>query len=88
MREPLPTPAPKAKLRFVATLLETLGRDHTTAPIPPREARWAVFRAGTERPFAREAVLEKAAAELGVKAKDLELALFACWRARETADIR
>lgn len=77
MREPLPTPAPKAKLRFVATLLETLGRDDTTAPIPPREARWGVFRAGAVRPFAREAVLAKAAAELGIKAEDLELALFA-----------
>ena len=77
MREPLPTPAPKAKLRFVATLLETLGCNQTTAPIPPREARWAIFRAAASRPFAREAVLENAAGELGVKTEDLEPALFA-----------
>jgi predicted nuclease of restriction endonuclease-like RecB superfamily len=77
MREPLPTPAPKGKLRFVATLLETLGCDHTSAPVPPREARWVTFRAAASRPLTREAVLAEVAENLGVAAEDLELALFA-----------
>ena len=77
MREPLPTRAPKAKLRYVATLLETLGCDHPTAPVPPREARWAVFPAAASRPFVREALLAKIASELGVEREELELALFA-----------
>ncbi len=77
MREPLPTRAPKGKLRFVATLLETLGTDQAAAPVPPREARWAAFRAATARPFAREAVLATAARELGVEAEALEASLFA-----------
>ena len=77
MREPLPTPAPKGKLRFVATLLETLGCDHMVARVPPREARWVTFRAAALRPFTREAVLADVAGNLGVKAEDLEVALFA-----------
>jgi predicted nuclease of restriction endonuclease-like RecB superfamily len=77
MREPLPTPAPKSKLRFVANLLEMLGCDHTSAPVPPREARWAAFRAAASRPFVREAVVAEVAGKLGVKAEELELALFA-----------
>ncbi|MDQ2646541.1 MAG: DUF790 family protein [Myxococcota bacterium] len=77
MREPLPTRAPKSKLRFVAALLETLGTDQAAAPVPPREARWSAFRAATARPFTRESVLAKAAEGLGVRVEALESSLFA-----------
>lgn len=77
MREPLSTRAPKSKLRFVAALLETLGTGEAAAPVPPREARWAAFRAATARPFTREVVLASAAGELGVRAEELEASLFA-----------
>lgn len=77
LREPLPRPAPKGKLRLVATLLESLGCDHTSAPVPPREARWATFRAAASRPLNRASVLANVAESLGVTAEDLEVALFA-----------
>ena len=53
MREPLTVPAPKAKLRFVAGLLETLGAEQAPAPAPSREARALVFRAAATRPSSR-----------------------------------
>jgi predicted nuclease of restriction endonuclease-like RecB superfamily len=77
MHEPLSVRAPKAKLRFVAKLLETLACDRAAAPVPPREARALTFRAATSRPFARDVVLANVAGELRVGAPELELALFA-----------
>jgi predicted nuclease of restriction endonuclease-like RecB superfamily len=77
MREPLPLPAPKAKLRFVAGLLERLGEDRTAVPVPPREARDLTFRAAKARPFVRDHVLARIAGELHVSPAELEIALFA-----------
>ena len=43
LREPLPTRAPKAKLRVAIHVLDALCRDRTTSATPPKEARAAVF---------------------------------------------
>jgi predicted nuclease of restriction endonuclease-like RecB superfamily len=77
MREPLTAPAPKGKLRFVTNYLETLGCDHATAAVPPREARSLTFRAARSRAVPRSNVLTETAGELGISVEDLELALFA-----------
>jgi len=77
MREPLPVAAPRAKLRVVSHLLDAMGRDHTAAAVPPREARWSTFRAAAARPMARDRVLASTADLLGVAQIELESALFA-----------
>ena len=77
IREPLPVPAPKTKLRMAIHVLDSLGRDKTNACVPPRDARWLVFRAAAGSTAPRERVLEVVAKSLGVTATDLEAALFA-----------
>jgi uncharacterized protein len=77
--DPLPSPAPKAKLRVAARVLESVTRDRPTSVVPPSEARWRVFRAAAVAdPLAsRESILEKAAVEASATPAELEAALFA-----------
>jgi predicted nuclease of restriction endonuclease-like RecB superfamily len=77
MREPLPVPAPRAKLRLVTHLMESMGSDQTAAPVPPREARAVAFRAAASRAKDRGTVLFEASSELGVSSDALEGSLFA-----------
>jgi len=77
LREPLPVRAPKAKLRIAMHVLDALCRDRTTAVVPPKEARAALFRAAVAKPGPRAAVLGAVAASFGVSAAELESALFA-----------
>jgi predicted nuclease of restriction endonuclease-like RecB superfamily len=77
LREPLPAPAPKAKLGIAARVLESLTRDRASAALPPPQARWRVFRAAAEGSGPREAILQKAADEANVAPAEIEAALFA-----------
>jgi predicted nuclease of restriction endonuclease-like RecB superfamily len=77
MREPLPVRAPRAKLRVALHVLDTLAQDRSAAAVPPREARWSLFRAAAARPLDRERVLENVASVLGVGPAELESSLFA-----------
>ncbi len=77
MREPLPTFAPKAKLRIAAQVLDALSGGRTVSALPPREARWRVFRAASRVATPREAVLQSVAEEAAISRTDLEAALFA-----------
>ena len=77
LREPLPTRAPKAKLKIAAAVLDSLTRERTTAVVPPKEARAAVFREASLTQAARSTVLSSVAASLGVTSLGLEEALFA-----------
>jgi uncharacterized protein len=77
LREPLPVPAPKFKLRMATHVLDALSRDRASACVPPRDARWLVFRAAAMTTEPRDRVLECVAKSLGVAATDLESALFA-----------
>lgn len=75
--EPLPSPAPKAKLKVASRVLDALTRDRTESPVPPPEARWRVFRAACTEADGRDAVLLRVATEVGVAVAELEAALFA-----------
>jgi hypothetical protein len=77
LRDPLPVPSPRAKLRAAIHVLDALGRDRTTAAVPPREARWSVFRAASADGSKREVVLGGVAKSLGVTPEELEASLFA-----------
>lgn len=77
LQEPLPSPAPKAKLRVAARVLESMTRDRAASAIPAPEARWRVFRAAADDRSGRESILQKAAAEVNVTPAELEAALFA-----------
>jgi len=77
LREPLAQRAPLAKLRVGSHVLDAIGRDRVSACVPPREARWALFRAAATSTSSRERTLSEVAATLGVSADALEAALFA-----------
>jgi predicted nuclease of restriction endonuclease-like RecB superfamily len=77
LREPLAVPSPKAKLRVAIHVLDVLGRDRTTAPVLPREARWSVFRAASASRAPRDVVLCSVGQSLGVTPDELEASLFA-----------
>ena len=77
LREPLPVFAPKAKLKLASHVLDALGRHRTSSRVPPRDARWLVFRAACGTGASRERVLERVARSLSISASDLESALFA-----------
>ena len=77
LQEPLPSPAPKAKLRVAARVLEAMTRDRATSAIPAPEARWRVFRAAADDGRDRDAILHRVADEVSVTPVDLEAALFA-----------
>jgi len=79
LREPLPSPAPKAKLRVAARVLESMTRDRAASAVPPWEARWRVFRAAAaaDPAVSRESILNAAAGEAKIDPAELEAALFA-----------
>lgn len=77
LREPLPTRAPKAKLRIAIHVLDALCRDRPAASVPPKEARAAVFREASQSRASRTDVLNRVAVSLQVTAVELEQALFA-----------
>jgi len=78
-------PAPKAKQRLAADVLQRLAEAQIIAAVPPREARWEVFSAASLTAATRNAVLEETAALLGTDAASLEAALFADLRSECTA---
>jgi predicted nuclease of restriction endonuclease-like RecB superfamily len=77
LQEPLPSPAPKAKLRVASRVLESMTRDRAASAIPAPDARWRVFRAAADDRSGRESILQQAAAEANVVPAELEAALFA-----------
>ena len=77
LREPLPLRTPKAKLQIAVVVLDALCRARPIAAVPAREARAALFRAGSRCLMPRAAVLSAVAASLGVTSDELEAALFA-----------
>jgi predicted nuclease of restriction endonuclease-like RecB superfamily len=83
LREPLPVRAPVAKLRVAGHVLDAIGRGKTSACIPPRDARWFVFRAASKARAPRDEVLRTAAASLDVAAEELDSALFADLRGEQ-----
>jgi predicted nuclease of restriction endonuclease-like RecB superfamily len=85
LKEPLSTPAPKAKQRLAVDVLQRLTDARTEAAVPPREARWAAFIAATGAAAPRSEVLELAAGQLGTDVESLEAALFADLRSECTA---
>ena len=85
LKEPLITPAPKAKQRLAVDVLQRLTDARANADVPPREARWAAFTAAATNPAPREEVLGVAAAQLGVDVESLEAALLADLRSERAA---
>lgn len=84
LKEPLTTPAPKAKQRWAAEVLQRLTEARAKAAVPPREARWAAFTVAAKAAAPRGDVLEKAGLLLGTDAESLEAALFADLRSEGT----
>jgi predicted nuclease of restriction endonuclease-like RecB superfamily len=77
LRDPAPG-APDDKRRLVAHLLLGMARSRIESPVPPREARAALFMAAGRCPGdAREAVVARCAGELGVSPAALMGSLFA-----------
>ena len=84
LREPLITPAPKAKQRWAVEVLQRLTEARAKAAVPPREARWAAFSTAANAAAPRDEVLTSAALLLGTDAESLEAALFADMRSEST----
>jgi predicted nuclease of restriction endonuclease-like RecB superfamily len=77
LRDPAPG-APDAKRRLVAHLLLGMARSRVESPLPPREARAALFTASAREPAdTRDAVIARCAGELGVSPTALLASLFA-----------
>ncbi|HEX9244029.1 MAG TPA: DUF790 family protein [Anaeromyxobacter sp.] len=77
LRDPSPG-APDDKRRLVAYLLLGMARSRVESPVPPREARAALFTASGRSPAdARDAVIARCAGELGVSPAALLGSLFA-----------
>jgi len=77
LRDPTPG-APDDKRRLVAHLLLGMARSRVESPVPPREARAALFMAsGRFQADARDAVIARCAGELGVSPAALVESLFA-----------
>ncbi len=77
LQEPLPSPAPKAKLCVAARVLESMNRDRAESAISPPEARRRVFRGAADARGDRESILQKVGDEVNVTPAELESALFA-----------
>ena len=77
LQEPLPTRAPRAKLRIAIHVLDALSRERTVSLLPPKQARAAVFREAAATSVPRGAVLSRVAESFGVTALETESALFA-----------
>lgn len=84
LKEPLATPAPKAKQRWAVEVLQRLTEGRAKAAIPPRDARWATFAAAATVAAPRSEVLKSAALLLGTDAESLDAALFADLRSEST----
>ncbi len=77
LRDPAPG-APDDKRRLVAHLLLGLARSRVDSPVPPREARAALFTAAGRFPEdTRDVVVARCAGELGVSPAALKGSLFA-----------
>jgi uncharacterized protein len=85
LKEPLTTPAPKAKQRLAVAVLQRLTDARAKACVPPREARWLAFTAAAQSAAAREEILGVAAEQLGIDVESLEGALFADLRSERAA---
>ncbi len=77
LQEPLPSAAPKAKLRVAARVLDAMAKDRATSALPPAEARWRVFRAATTSEEPRDTIVRRVANETNLAPVELEAALFA-----------
>lgn len=77
LKEPLTTPAPKAKQRWAVEVLQRLTEARAEAAVPPREARWVTFTTAANAAAPRAAILESAGGLLGTDAESLDAALFA-----------
>jgi predicted nuclease of restriction endonuclease-like RecB superfamily len=77
LREPLTSPAPKFKQRLAAEVLGSLSEGRVRAPVPPRDARWELFRAAAATTAPRNCLVERVASELGTDSESLDRALFA-----------
>ncbi len=76
MREPLPCPCPRRKQALAARVLDRSYGGRSAPPVPPVEARAAVFTAAA-RDEDRRVVLDRVARDLRVAPAALEDALFA-----------
>ncbi len=77
LREPIPG-APDDKRKLAAHVLLGMARPRVDAPVPPREARAALFAEAARLPGrAREAVVARCAADLSLSPEALVGALFA-----------
>jgi predicted nuclease of restriction endonuclease-like RecB superfamily len=76
LAEPLPTEAPRDKLRFAVRALRRVVKTRTSSPVPPAAARRTLFRAAADGGGRAEA-LAKASEELRASPDELEAALFA-----------
>ncbi|HEY6081544.1 MAG TPA: DUF790 family protein, partial [Polyangiaceae bacterium] len=85
LKEPLTTPAPKAKQRLAVAVLQRLTDARTKAGVPPREARWVAFTTAAQTAAPRRDVLGLAAEQLGIDVENLEAALFADLRSERAA---
>jgi predicted nuclease of restriction endonuclease-like RecB superfamily len=85
LREPLTLPAPKAKQRLAAEVLQNLCEGRVGAAVPPREVRWALFSAAASAGMPRRTVIEQVATQLGTDAEGLETSLFADLRSECSA---
>jgi predicted nuclease of restriction endonuclease-like RecB superfamily len=77
LAEPLPMPSPLLQRRVAASVLSRLWRATTQAPIPPREARRAVFDEMAAAATPRRDVLTTVGERLGIAPAELAAALFA-----------
>ncbi len=68
-------PAPEAKLRLAAHLLERLTTDRVVSPVAPRRIRAALFRRAARDD--RDAALAETSRELGIAPAEVEALLFA-----------
>jgi len=85
LRDPAPG-APDDKRRLAAYLLLGMARSRVESPVPPREARAALFTASSRSPAnARDAVITRCAGELGVSPAGLMGSLFADLPSQRTA---
>jgi predicted nuclease of restriction endonuclease-like RecB superfamily len=85
LKEPLTTPAPKAKQRLAVDVLQRLTDARAKAGVPPRAARSAAFTAAAGTAAPRGEVLCLAAEQLGIDVESLEAALFADLRSERAA---
>jgi len=77
LQEPLPTSAPRNKLRLAIRVLERLLPEAPRREPSPREVRARVFRAASAAHLSRRAVFERVARELRVEVDRVEESLFA-----------